>query len=71
VRKARFSGSGGHRLGVLDRLDQRHRAFRHLAEGADHLGMAGMADEQYVPAGATSRSAWRWTFETSGQVASR
>ena len=35
-------------LGVLDRLDQGHRAFGHLAERADHLGMAGMADEQDV-----------------------
>ena len=36
------------RLGVLDRLDQRHRPGGYLTEGADHLGMAGMADEDDV-----------------------
>jgi len=40
---------GGEALGILDRLDQRHRAFRDLAERADHLGMPGMADEHDVP----------------------
>jgi hypothetical protein len=30
---------------VHRRLDQRHRARRHLPESADHLGMPGMADE--------------------------
>jgi len=34
--------------GILDGLDQGHGAGRHLAEGADHLGMAGVADEQDV-----------------------
>ena len=39
----------GHRerLGLGDGLDQEHRARRHLAHGADHLGMAGMADQQH------------------------
>ena len=43
----------GHRrppVGVLERLDQGHRAGGHLAERADHLGMAGVADEQDVAA---------------------
>ena len=35
---------------VVERLDQRHRAVGHLAERADHLGVAGVADEQDVPA---------------------
>ena len=33
---------------VLDRLDQCDAAFGNLAHRADHLGMAGMADEQDV-----------------------
>ena len=36
---------------VLDRFDQGHRARGNLAEGADHLRMAGMADEHDVAAG--------------------
>ena len=31
-------------------LDQRHRALRQLAHRADHLGMAGMADQQHMAA---------------------
>ena len=31
--------------GILDRLDQADRAFGQLAHGADHFGMAGMADQ--------------------------
>ena len=51
VRKARLSGSAGAiALGVRGGLDQGHPPFRHLAERADHLGMAGMADEQDVAA---------------------
>ena len=38
VRKARLSVVRDVELGdVLDRLDQRHRPFGHLAERADHL----------------------------------
>ena len=38
VRKARLPGSASVELGdVLDRFDQRHRAFRDLAERADDL----------------------------------
>ena len=36
----------GHRLGVGHALDQQDRAGCHLPHGADHLGMAGMADQQ-------------------------
>ena len=39
-----------HRVDVLGMLDQDDRAFRQLAEGADDLGMAGMADEQDLTA---------------------
>ncbi len=38
-------------LCILDCLDQRHLPFRHLAEGADDLGMPRMADKQDVCAG--------------------
>ncbi len=31
---------------VVCRLDQMHRAFRQLAGGADHLGMAGVPDQE-------------------------
>ncbi len=45
--------------------------FGHLAESADHFGMAAVADEHDVPPRPASwRSAWRWTLLTSGQVAS-
>ena len=42
---------------VVDRLDQGHRPFGDLAEGADHLGMPGMADEQDVAARPRSAAA--------------
>src|SRR3546814_14487913 len=35
---------------IVDRFDQRHRAVGQLAQRADDLGMAGMADEDDVPA---------------------
>ncbi len=35
---------------IVDGFDQGHRAFGHLAEGADHLGVAGVADEDDVAA---------------------
>jgi hypothetical protein len=38
------------RLGVGRGLHEGHPPLRHLAEGADHLGMPGMADEQDVAA---------------------
>ena len=37
-------------LGIGGGLHQRHASFRHLAERADHLRMAGVADEQDVAA---------------------
>ena len=51
-------GQEGERVGIGGRdvfgvgrgLDQRHPPFGHLAERADHLGMAGMADEQDMAA---------------------
>ena len=49
VRKARLAVCrDAERWRVLDRLDEGHRSLGHLAEGADHFGMAGMADEQDV-----------------------
>jgi hypothetical protein len=72
VRKARLSGSAGAIRSASSASRSASSALGHLAEGADHFRMAGMADEQDVPpAFSTSRSAWRWTLETSGQVASR
>ena len=51
VRKASAVGVGGRdAFGVGRGLDQGHPPLGHLAERADHLGMAGMADEQYVAA---------------------
>ena len=51
VRKARLAGVGtSTACGILDRLDEGHRSRRHLPEGADHLRMAGMADEEDVAA---------------------
>ena len=38
------------RLGLGERLDQRDRAGRQLAQGADHLRMAGMADQHDLAA---------------------
>jgi len=38
-------------LGIGRRLDERHRAGRQLPHGADHLGMAGVADEHDVATG--------------------
>ena len=71
VRKARFAAAGdADSRRVLDRLDQSDRARRHLAEGADDLGMPGMADEQDVAAFLDQPLACRWTLDTSGQVAS-
>ena len=47
------------------------RAGGQLAHGADHLGMAGMADQRSrCGRRRNARSASRWTLETSGQVAS-
>lgn len=40
----------GEGLDIGDRLDQRHRALRHLAEGADDFRVPGMADEDDVAA---------------------
>ena len=39
------------RRDVGEGLDQSHGPLGRLAEGADHLGMAGMADEKDVAAG--------------------
>ena len=51
VRKARLSGSAGAIASASAAVStRRHPPFRHLAERADHLGMAGMADEQDVAA---------------------
>src|SRR3546814_14240513 len=36
-------------LGVGRGFDKADRSFRHLAEGADHLRVSAMADEQDVP----------------------
>src|SRR5205085_10263810 len=47
--EARGRGHGD-RLGLLDRLDQGDGARRHLAESADYLRMAGVADEEDVAA---------------------
>ena len=45
-------GSAGASVATsVDRLDQGHRPVRNLAEGADHLGVAGMADEDDVATG--------------------
>ena len=41
---------GCERLGLLDGLHQRDRAVRQLAERADHLGMAGVADQHDLAA---------------------
>ena len=50
VRKARFAGVGQIDGGdVIYGFDERHRAGRDLAEGADHFRVPGMADEEDVP----------------------
>ena len=46
ITASRFGVARDERPRVLDRLDQMHGAFRQLAGGADHLGMAGMPDQQ-------------------------
>ena len=81
VRKARLSGSATVEPGdVLIGLDQGHRAVGDLAEGADHLGMAGMADEQDVaarprsaarPGGGPWRPAGRWRRRSRGRGRAR
>ena len=51
VRKARLASSGTLiRADVVDRLDEGDRARGHLAEGSDHFGVSGMADEEDVAA---------------------
>jgi hypothetical protein len=50
-------------LGLRHVLDQQHRAFGKLAHRADHLGMAGMADQDHGAARIVMRSASRWTLE--------
>ena len=51
VRKARLAVSGTSRSATSSTgLDQAHRAIRNLAESADDLRVAGVADKQDVPA---------------------
>ena len=39
-------------IGLVDILDQEHRALRQLAHGPDHLGMAAVADQDHRAADA-------------------
>ncbi len=64
ARRRTASASSGVSTSVIDPAG-------HLAEGADHLGWPAWPMNNMCRPAATSRSAWRWTLETSGQVASR
>ncbi len=72
VTKPSASGSAGAKAATSAlALDQRDRSGLQLAHRAHDLGMAPVADEKDVPAALDVEHGCLWTFETSGQVASR